>query len=301
MAPTVRAFMRTALIGRITDPVISHSTRIVVSTSNAIASGSDAAIAAFVSPNSAGSPPMAAAPGAATARTSATSACVASLPTESREATSTCQVPPPRYCGAATRSAPGSARRLAAYAASRGAAEAGAWTAATTGVAVRPPVSAATASATTRALWVRESVLSSADFHAAPRAGNVAAIISPAVTAATMPGRRIVQCEMRYHRPSVSGRSCLALAASLDPHRARNAGVSVSATPAATSATAAPPIPIDFRKFSGKTTSDAIAAATVSELKTIVRPAACIVATTASRPGPRAAISSRNRETRNSE
>ena len=65
-------------------------------------------------------------------------------------------------------------------------------------------------------------------------------------------------------------------------------------------ATAAPPIPIDCRKLSGKTISVASAAATVAALKTTVRPAVAIVSRTAFAPGPLRSSSSLYLVSRNS-
>jgi hypothetical protein len=67
----------------------------------------------------------------------------------------------------------------------------------------------------------------------------------------------------------------------------------VSATVALSSATIAPPRPIEYRKRWGNTVSEASAAATVREEKSTVRPAVAIVRLMAARPGPSLAISSR--------
>ena len=87
---------------------------------------------------------------------------------------------------------------------------------------------------------------------------------------------------------------------SLVPIRANSAGRMSSAATAATTATTAPPMPIDFRNCCGKTTSESIAAATVSALKTTVRPAVDMATRTASCTSRPAPSSSRKRETRNS-
>ncbi len=63
------------------------------------------------------------------------------------------------------------------------------------------------------------------------------------------------------------------------------AGRTISAIAAAISATSEPPTPIEYRKRCGKTSSEASAPATVSELKSTVRPAVAIVRRIAVRPG----------------
>ena len=93
-------------------------------------------------------------------------------------------------------------------------------------------------------------------------------------------------------------RSCAAaseppLRASFAPHSANSAGAMTSAASAATTATVAPAIPIDWRKFCGKTVSVMSAAATVAAEKPTVRPAVAIVTLTASGVAPRVASSSR--------
>ncbi len=77
------------------------------------------------------------------------------------------------------------------------------------------------------------------------------------------------------------------------PSTISSAGSAISATAQATAAVIAPATPIEYRKRAGKTSSDSIAAATVSELKITVRPAVCSVRVSASRPGPSRSISSR--------
>jgi phage tail sheath gpL-like len=70
--------------------------------------------------------------------------------------------------------------------------------------------------------------------------------------------------------------------ATFAPHTASSAGEIVSAQTAATSATVAPAMPIDFRKPSGNTTSVASAHATVTAEKQTVDPARPIVVRSAS-------------------
>jgi hypothetical protein len=77
------------------------------------------------------------------------------------------------------------------------------------------------------------------------------------------------------------------------PSRASTAGSTTSASAAATSATTAPARPIEKRKFCGKIMSEASAAATVNELKRIVRPEVASVRRNASTPKPVRAASSR--------
>lgn len=71
------------------------------------------------------------------------------------------------------------------------------------------------------------------------------------------------------------------------------AGATVRAATAATTATVAPAMPIDFRKPSGKMISVDSATATVAALKTTVRPALAMVARIACMPGPLRLSSSR--------
>ena len=77
------------------------------------------------------------------------------------------------------------------------------------------------------------------------------------------------------------------------PSTDKSAGRDTSAATAAERATNAPPTAIEERKRSGNTASDPIAAATVSALKTIVRPAVPRVARKASGPCPVRSVSSR--------
>ena len=72
-----------------------------------------------------------------------------------------------------------------------------------------------------------------------------------------------------------------------------SAGSAVSEMKPAPSAVSDPLIAIEYRKRCGKTSSESIATATVSELNTTVRPAVRSVRLSASRPGPSRAISSR--------
>ena len=73
-----------------------------------------------------------------------------------------------------------------------------------------------------------------------------------------------------------------------------------SAASAATTATIAPAMPIDFRKPCGNTTSVISAPATVTAENATVRPAVAIVVAIAPAPAPWRASSSRKRVTRNS-
>ena len=71
------------------------------------------------------------------------------------------------------------------------------------------------------------------------------------------------------------------------------AGSATSEMSPALSAVSEPLIAIEYRKRCGKTSSESIAAATVSELNTTVLPAVRSVRVSASRPGPLRSISSR--------
>ena len=85
------------------------------------------------------------------------------------------------------------------------------------------------------------------------------------------------------------------------PSTASNAGSTVSETSAAISATAAPPIPIEYRNRCGNTVSDASAAATVTDENSTVRPAVASVRRSAADVSGWRSSSSRKRETTNSE
>ncbi len=133
--------------------------------------------------------------------------------------------------------------------------------------------------------------LSLADVHTTLSAGAAATSIAAAVTSATGPGRRMTARANRYQRRRpASGAGCRR--ASLVPHRPSSAGETTSADSAATIATTAPAIPIDFRKPCGNSVSVDNAHATVIAENKTVRPARDIVIPIASRtPAPRASSS----------
>jgi hypothetical protein len=135
-----------------------------------------------------------------------------------------------------------------------------------------------------------------------PKNGIPSAISSAELAAAIRPGRRMTSCESRYQNPSVAGRASRSArrrrnagesALTRSPSTASTAGRTISAIAAAISATSEPPIPIEYRNRCGKTISDAIAPATVSDENSTVRPAVFSVRRIASIPGPVLAISSR--------
>ena len=157
-------------------------------------------------------------------------------------------------------------------------------------------------SETWRALALVGSTLASTDVKLMPRAGSATITSTAAVTAATTPGRRMTALERRYQKPEVTGWSASSLRRLRNlgapllmrvPSSARTAGSTSRAIAAAIRATITPARPIENRKRCGKTISPARAAATVTALKSTLRPAVCRVRASASRPGPRAAISSR--------
>jgi len=128
--------------------------------------------------------------------------------------------------------------------------------------------------------------------------GSPAAMSSAAVAIAIVAGRRMTRCDRRYQNPRSVATSrwrsrAGASASTRSPSTMSSAGSAVSATKPAMSAVIAPLIAIEYKKRCGKTSSASIAAATVAELKTTVRPAVCSVRPSASRPGPERAISSR--------
>ena len=103
------------------------------------------------------------------------------------------------------------------------------------------------------------------------------------------------QCDV-VAQPRPVGACCQRRGASAlrrGPSTTSSAGSETRATVAAATATSAPPTAIDERNRSGKTASDPIAAATVSALKTIVRPAVERVARGPRARGPCRSISSR--------
>jgi len=108
----------------------------------------------------------------------------------------------------------------------------------------------------------------------------------------------MTMCERRYQTPlcmAVSRwRQRLGANRSMRwPSTISSAGSAVSEMRPAPSAVSEPLIAIEYRKRWGKTSSESIAAATVSELNTTVRPAVRIVRSSASRPAPSRPISSR--------
>ena len=116
--------------------------------------------------------------------------------------------------------------------------------------------------------------------------GIPSAINKAALAIAIGAGRRMTRRDRRYQKPLSAGRASRsaarasrfgASALTRGPRTASSAGSTVSARLAASSATSAPAMPIEYRKRCGKMTSEATAAAIVSELKVIVRPAVCRV------------------------
>ena len=127
--------------------------------------------------------------------------------------------------------------------------------------------------------------------HVARSAGRASTTMTSAVTTVTVPGRRMTDWATPYQR--ASERSDFSRALSLTFHSAKNAGAIRHDAAAATRATPAPPMAIDWRKFSGNSSSVASAMATVSALNTTVRPAEAMVSRTAFGPGPLRSSSSR--------
>jgi hypothetical protein len=114
------------------------------------------------------------------------------------------------------------------------------------------------------------------------------------VPAATRTGRRITRWASRYQPPSGLG----GLALLIRPlSRTRSDGTISRALAAATSATTAPPRPIETRNRCGKTVRVARAAATVAALNRIVRPVVARVTRSARSVLGSFRISSRNRQT----
>ena len=116
------------------------------------------------------------------------------------------------------------------------------------------------------------------------RNGRPSAISTVAEATAIGAGYRITQWANRYQPPRSSGRAARsaarcqlagASAFTLVPSSAKSAGSTVSATRPASGATINPPIAIERRKPSGKTSNEPNAAATVTALNATVRPAVC--------------------------
>ena len=157
-------------------------------------------------------------------------------------------------------------------------------------------------SSTWRAVADSGSTWASTEVKLIDRNGIPSAIRKAALAIAIRAGKRMTSCESRYQNPALAGRASRAArsrrkagesALTRSPSSARIAGRTRSAIAAAIRATSAPPIPIEYRNRCGKTTSDASAPATVSELNRTVRPAVAIVRRIAVRPGPWRASSSR--------
>ena len=151
------------------------------------------------------------------------------------------------------------------------------------------------ASSTWRALALAGSTLALTGRNLIDANGIPSAISAPALSAAIRPGRRITKRDSRYQKPAARGRAsrsaarCRRLGASAltrGPSTVSSAGSTTSASAAAISATSAPAIPIEYRNRCGKIASDAIAAATVSELNRIVRPEVSSVRRSALTPKP---------------
>ena len=170
----------------------------------------------------------------------------------------------PTYRGAAARRTPGICRIRLSYAATLLAADAGAAAAIAIGLSDCWPNSALTTSATTRALCEVGSTFASIPLQITPRLGAATRASSAVVTSATAAGRRIIALALRYQRPlpSGSGRTLPMRAA----RSVSSAGRISSDAAAATSATTAPPMPIEIRNGCGKSVSTIIAPATATPL-----------------------------------
>src|ERR1035437_2639289 len=135
----------------------------------------------------------------------------------------------------------------------------------------------ARASETTRAGAPEGSTLASTVVNLMPRKGAPRASRNRPVATAKKAGRAITAAARRCQFPDVALSSAALRRkesqSTRGPSRRRTAGSTVSAIKAATIVTAIPPYPIEYRKRWGKSSSEAIAAATVSELKMTVRPA----------------------------
>ena len=106
-AAAVSAFISSVLIGKITEPVSSHSTSAVTMTRIARATGSVAAIDAPWSAKSAADPPTRTAAGAGSARTAVTARCPAAEMGSAGLASLISQVPGASWAGELARVIPG--------------------------------------------------------------------------------------------------------------------------------------------------------------------------------------------------
>ena len=166
------------------------------------------------------------------------------------------------------------------------------------------------ASSTTRAVRSCGSTDASTPVNSIRRNGRPSAISATAATVAIGAGRRMTARDSRYQPPSCTCAASRLIATcqrlrlsalTRGPSAASSAGSTVSDTNAAVSATSTPPTPIEYRNRSGNTSIAAIAAATVTEENSTVRPAVRTVARSASAVPSARPISSRKRETMNSE
>ena len=168
---------------------------------------------------------------------------------------------------------------------------------------MRPGGNSVRSAASTRyALALVGSTLAFAGWNVIDANGTPSAINAAALSSAIRRGRAITALENRYQNPDSAGRASRsaarwsrfgARALTRGPSSASTAGNTTSASVAATRVTTAPASPIENRKFCGKMVNEASAAATVSELKRIVRPDVASVRRSASAPKPWTADSSR--------
>ena len=153
----------------------------------------------------------------------------------------------------------------------------------------------ASAWSTCCALALAGSMLASTGTNLIDRNGIPSAISTAALSMAILPRAAGHELREPVPEPASAGRASRsaarwsrlgASALTRGPSADRIAGSTTSASVAATSATSAPAIPIEYRNRCGKIASDATAAATVSELNRIVRPAVASVRRSVSTPNP---------------
>jgi hypothetical protein len=151
-------------------------------------------------------------------------------------------------------------------------------------------------SLTTRALWLVGRTVASMPLQCTLNVGEATRSSTAAVPMATSAGRRITPLASRYQPPAWAG-GLTRLIRRLSS--ISSDGTMSRALATATTATIAPPRPIETRNRWGKTHRLASAAATVAALNKIVRPVVASVTRSARSASPSRRISSRKRQTRN--
>ena len=294
MALSVSTFIRMALSGRTTDPVNANSTISVAAAMIARAIGRWASTLSSRSTKLALWPPADTAKGASSARISSTSVWLSSAERRGPRDHVDARESPRRPAAAADTSAtPGRRPQLACvgldpWAARRLDREVGGGGAVGREVGAERRVDLAAAGVGRQHLRVDGGEVDRQERDAHRDQQRRAGDRHPPAAGAGRSGRGGTRSPCPPSGPRGSAARWSRAGASAftrSPSSARIAGSTIRATAQAISATIMPPSPIEKRKFCGNTISDAIAAATVSELNSTVRPAVARVRRSASRPG----------------